>query len=828
MKNSSKIQKVSSVLSKAIWSVSLLLIMVVGVSNANAQITYIWNGSTSTNWNVASNWSPSSGSSTPGTASTDIVLIPTTASNQPTLSTALANSIASLTFTSTTVATLTITGQTLNVSGAVTLNSNNSNSTACTITGTGTISCGLIVVGTSVTPNGANRTSIITSSISNFTSSSTLTLLVNDASGTGTRTNTPTFTQSGGTVSVSGFVTSVGINTGGDPLSCNYTMSGTNPTLNITGSSPFGGLSATPTNSFTFNSTGATVDYSYSGAQTVYTTPPYTNLKLSGSGIKTLGGNLTVSSTFTYGSSTTLALSSYSLTLNGNFVNNSSNQITGNGTFTIAGTINQSIAAFNTAGSVSMTKTGGTATLSGNVSATTLTVNGTGGTLTLSGTNTFTGTKTLTNGTLNINSTGALGGGGAITISGGTINNTSGSSITLADNNDITIGGSFTFTGSNALNLGTGTITLSADPTITSAGSTLTLAGVISAAAKNLTKAGNGNLSFGANAVTLNSLSISAGTLISTPNSLTLSGNFTKTGTFTHNSGTVIFNSASAQTISGSGITFSTLNMSGAGQKTVSNSITVVVGITLDAGTTAILADGTTSTSDLLTLYEGTVAGTWGGNSSTATYKNGTFFPTSNTGTITVAHAAGALPVKLISFNGTRSAASSQLNFVTATEINNDKFEIERSINGIDFIKVGEVKGSGNSTQLVNYTFTDHNLANYATVAIYYRMKQLDYNGDFEYSNTIKLSLNTSTVKTNAVVSPNPFTNELQVVLPNTTAEHTTLSIMTLYGAHAMDLSPALENRGIISINTEALAAGVYMLYVNQDGVITNTKIIKK
>ena len=607
MKNSSKIQKVSSVLSKAIWSVSLVLTLLVNVSDANAA-PKTWNGGTSTDWATAANWTPSGVPAngddvTIGNVNTNYW--PALASNTTINSlTILGRSSTSNTrggdLSITTGVTLTITGN-LSMTGAS--GGSNFGNTRITCNGTASISVG----GSLTTNNGGvsgedpqlilnSGTLAITGNLAFSTNTTftcgTSTVKFNASSGTqtlndGTSDNFNTISKEGeGTLQLSSNIPIVGnltvtagtLNLG--TFTANRTAAG--GTLTVSGALQIGGASNFPTN-FTTITLGGTVEYNMTGAQTIASTPTYYNLKLSGSGVKTM-----------------------------------------------------------------------------------------------------TSVKTI--------------------------------------GNDFNISGSST-----------------------------------------------AEISF----------------------------------SVTHD-----------------------VNISGTAVMTVLSPQTIGHDLNIGINSKAIQNTGTTLVTNGLRLNTvGQNSGTWGGTASGATNKNATYFGSVTTGIFSF---ATPLPVKLIAFNGTRAAASSQLNFVTATEINNDKFEIERSINGIDFIKVGEVKGSGNSTQLVNYTFTDHNLANYATVAIYYRMKQLDYNGDFEYSNTIKLSLNTSTVKTNAVVSPNPFTNQLQVVLPNTTAEHTTLSIMTLYGTQVMDLSPALENRGIISINTEALAAGVYMLYVNQDGVITNTKIIKK
>ena len=124
-----------------------------------------------------------------------------------------------------------------------------------------------------------------------------------------------------------------------------------------------------------------------------------------------------------------------------------------------------------------------------------LTYSGTGA-LTLSGVNTYGGGTTLSGGTLNINSTTALGATAtAFTISGAsTIDNTSGSALTLANNNAQRWNGDFTFTGTNNLNLGTGAVTLGATRTVTANAGTLTVGGGISGVGFGLSKAGSGTL----------------------------------------------------------------------------------------------------------------------------------------------------------------------------------------------------------------------------------------------------------------------------------------------------------------------------------------------
>lgn len=92
------------------------------------------------------------------------------------------------------------------------------------------------------------------------------------------------------------------------------------------------------------------------------------------------------------------------------------------------------------------------------------------------------------------------------------------------------------------------------------------------------------------------------------------------------------------------------------------------------------------------------------------------------------------LPVKLILFTAEIDNTSVKLMWVTETEVNNDFFTVERSTNGIDFEALGNVPGSGNSNTLKEYDFND-DAPEFGTS--YYRLKQTDFDGKYEYSELI-------------------------------------------------------------------------------------------
>ncbi|CAG7580214.1 MAG: putative Fn3-like protein [uncultured marine phage] len=90
-----------------------------------------------------------------------------------------------------------------------------------------------------------------------------------------------------------------------------------------------------------------------------------------------------------------------------------------------------------------------------------------------------------------------------------------------------------------------------------------------------------------------------------------------------------------------------------------------------------------------------------------------------------------SLPIELTSFNGTNEEVFNRIQWVTASETNNDSFFLERSENGEDWEIISEQAGAGNSTSELKYEYIDRD---YKKVINYYRLTQLDYNGEYDRS----------------------------------------------------------------------------------------------
>ncbi len=306
----------------------------------------------------------------------------------------------------------------------------------------------------------------------------------------------------------------------------------------------------------------------------------------------TLSGN---SVTITGGASAiTASNASLTMTIGNNVVFSTSAPTitsTSGGTLALTGTIDN--------GGLAITvSSGGTTTLSGIISGTGSLVKSGADALTLSGANTFSGGVTLSAGTLNINHATALGTGTFVIANGTTIDNTSGGTITMTADNPMTWNGSFTFTGSNILNMDAGAVDIgAASRTVTASASTLIIGGIISGTGA-ITKAGAGALTLsGANTFS-SGVSLSAGQL--NINNATALG----TGTFTIANGTIIDNT------SGGTITMTADNpMTWNGNFTFTGSNA----LNMDAGAVAMGAATRTVTVSASTLtVGGTISGTSG------------------------------------------------------------------------------------------------------------------------------------------------------------------------------------------------------------------------
>src|SRR6185436_16917401 len=167
------------------------------------------------------------------------------------------------------------------------------------------------------------------------------------------------------------------------------------------------------------------------------------------------------------------------------------------------------------------------------------------------------------------------------------------------------------------------------------------------------------------------------------------------------------------------------------------------------------------------------------------------------------------LPVELISFTATAIDNKEVVcKWITASEINNDYFTIERSKDGNEFEEAGKVDGAGNSTSVLNYSLTDYKP--YAGVS-YYRLKQTDFNGDFVYSQIEPVLITDSEIK--YLVYPNPSNGNFSIQF---NAEQNTDAIFSITDATGRLIQQGKLNEvsGRQNISLQNALQGFYFLHI--------------
>lgn len=182
------------------------------------------------------------------------------------------------------------------------------------------------------------------------------------------------------------------------------------------------------------------------------------------------------------------------------------------------------------------------------------------------------------------------------------------------------------------------------------------------------------------------------------------------------------------------------------------------------------------------------------------------------------------LPVELTSFSAVAVAGSVNLNWTTATEINNSGFEVQKSVDGSSFITVGFVKGNGTTTEPRTYSFSDKQVTN-STQALYYRLKQIDFNGSFSYSGVVEVVLDIPTEYALGQNYPNPFnpTTKIKYSVPHSGLVN--IVIYDLTGQEVLTLLNEVKETGNyeVQLNATHLSSGVYF-YRMTSGDFTQVK----
>lgn len=166
-------------------------------------------------------------------------------------------------------------------------------------------------------------------------------------------------------------------------------------------------------------------------------------------------------------------------------------------------------------------------------------------------------------------------------------------------------------------------------------------------------------------------------------------------------------------------------------------------------------------------------------------------------------------PVELVDFTADNNGQAVELSWTTASELNNDYFTVERSIDGDDFENIATVQGAGNSNEVLNYSYVDYNSPKGQSV--YYRIKQTDFDGTVSYSWILDVYNKQEIV---ANVYPNPAQSGETITIQSS-VENIEVSLFNAQGV--MILTKEL-NQNQFDMYTDNLKPGMYFVTIKSSG----------
>jgi hypothetical protein len=176
------------------------------------------------------------------------------------------------------------------------------------------------------------------------------------------------------------------------------------------------------------------------------------------------------------------------------------------------------------------------------------------------------------------------------------------------------------------------------------------------------------------------------------------------------------------------------------------------------------------------------------------------------------------VPVELTSFTAQYVGSTTHLSWTTATELNNLGFDVQRSFDGVDFATIGFVLGKGTTTELQNYSYVDKTTS--PNTRYYYRLKQIDFNGNYHYSEVINLGESNPLSFELSQNYPNPFnpTTVISIGLP--VKSDVALDVYNVVGEKVLSLYKGELEAGNYNYTVDAanLNSGIYIYVLNTIG----------
>lgn len=183
---------------------------------------------------------------------------------------------------------------------------------------------------------------------------------------------------------------------------------------------------------------------------------------------------------------------------------------------------------------------------------------------------------------------------------------------------------------------------------------------------------------------------------------------------------------------------------------------------------------------------------------------------------------ATVLPLTLKYFTVWKRSDANKLTWQTLTERNFSHFEIEKSADGANFIAIGSVQGKGNSNKATVYSYDDNEIR----PVQYYRLKQIDINGKYTYSNIIKVDRDDAA--NTKIVFNNRVTNQLDLKIIDMPANNVSIRIIDNSGRAIKSQQVNLTNgENSLNLNTGSIPSGFYYLMITADNYKRTFSFVK-
>ncbi|HEY4755490.1 MAG TPA: T9SS type A sorting domain-containing protein [Ignavibacteriaceae bacterium] len=189
------------------------------------------------------------------------------------------------------------------------------------------------------------------------------------------------------------------------------------------------------------------------------------------------------------------------------------------------------------------------------------------------------------------------------------------------------------------------------------------------------------------------------------------------------------------------------------------------------------------------------------------------------------------LPVELLSFEGSAIGNDVHLGWKTATETNNHGFEVQKGMSYSDFITIGFVKGTGTKISSTHYSFTDNNDV---PGKYFYRLKQIDYDGSYKYSNAIEVEINYPNKFDLVQNYPNPFNPSTKISWQSPVSGWQTLKVFDVLGNEVATLIDEYKPAGKYEVEFNpvetrhglSLPSGVYFYQLEVNDFVVSKKML--